>query len=140
MSVSGTVLSVLSWLDSRLVAMGRLRDKALAIGLAPSEIASVVTTALAKGEAALAAAVLIGSTLITVAVAGPLLALEVGSSSVHPGSLIVSLALVVGLPLTGGLVLSGTDHSPPDTRARRWPWRPRRWQDWFLVSAEILSR
>ncbi len=105
--VGGTVLPVLSWLVSRMVVAGALRDGVMTVGLAPCEIASVATTALALGETALSAGVLIGSTVVTVAIAGPLLAREVGGTSVHPGGIVVNLGLVVALPLVAGLVVGG---------------------------------
>ncbi len=76
-------------------------------GLAPCEIASVATTAMAGGQAALAAGVLIGSTVATVALAGPILSLEAGQASIDPASIVVNLALVVALPLAAGIVLRG---------------------------------
>jgi predicted Na+-dependent transporter len=100
-----TVLPALSWAVSQLVAAGPLRDGILTIGLAPCEIASVATTAMAAGEAALSAGTLIGSTVITVAAAGPILALEAGHAAVHPGRIIVSLAIIVALPLAAGIAL-----------------------------------
>jgi len=100
-----TVLPALSWAVSRMVAAGSLRDGVLALGLAPCEIASVAMTAMAGGEAALAAGALIGSTLVTVAFAGPILALEAGHAGFSPGGIIVNLALVVALPLAAGIVL-----------------------------------
>ncbi len=99
------VLPALSWAVSQTVAAGPLRDGIMTIGLAPCEIASVATTALAAGDAALSAGVLIGSTVITVAAAGPILALEAGHASVHPGRIIGNLALIVALPLAGGIAL-----------------------------------
>jgi bile acid:Na+ symporter, BASS family len=96
---------VLAWAVAQMVAAGPLRDGIMTIGLAPCEIASVATTALAAGEAALSAGILIGSTLITVAAAGPILALEAGHASIHPGRIIANLALVVGLPLAAGIAL-----------------------------------
>jgi predicted Na+-dependent transporter len=114
-AVGITVLPALSWAAARLVDPGPLRDGVLTVGLAPCEIASVATTALAAGEAAVAAGVLIGSTLATVALAGPILALEAGTASGHanlsPAGIIASLALVVALPLAAGLAaraLAGT--------------------------------
>jgi predicted Na+-dependent transporter len=98
-----TVLPALSWAVSQVVAAGSLRDGIMTIGLAPCEIASVATTAMAAGEAALSAGILIGSTVITVAAAGPILALEAGHASVHPGRIIASLALVVAVPLAAGI-------------------------------------
>jgi predicted Na+-dependent transporter len=99
-----TVLPALSWALSRIVAAGSLRDGVASVGLAPCEIASVATTALAGGEAAVAAGVLIGSTVLTVALAGPILSLEVAHTSVHPAHIVINLALVVALPLAAGLV------------------------------------
>ena len=99
------VLPALSWAVSRVVAAGSLRDGVMVAGLAPCEIASVATTAMAAGEAAVAAGVLIGSTVATVAVAGPILTLEAGHASVHPGHIIANLALVVAVPLAAGLVV-----------------------------------
>ena len=112
-----TVLPALSWAVSRLVAAGPLRDGVMTAGLAPCEIASVAITSMADGAAALSAGVLIGSTVTTVAVAGPVLALEAGhaavrsensphpASAVDPAHIIASLALVVALPLAAGLAL-----------------------------------
>jgi predicted Na+-dependent transporter len=105
-----TVLPALSWALSWIVAPGPLRGGVLAVGLAPCEIASVATTAMAGGEAALAAGVLVGSVAATVAAAGPVLALESarvgrGAPAVHPAQVIASLALVVVLPLAAGLAL-----------------------------------
>ena len=76
------------------------------MGLAPCEIASVATTVMA-GEATLSAGVLIGSTLTTVVLAGPILRLEAGpgASGVSPAGIIVNLAAVVALPLAAGIVV-----------------------------------
>jgi predicted Na+-dependent transporter len=98
-----TVLPALSWAVSRIVAAGSLRDGVLVVGLAPCEIASVATTAMAGGEAAVSAGVLIGSTVAAVALAGPILTLEAGHAGVSPGAIIANLALVVALPLAAGL-------------------------------------
>ena len=100
-----TVLPALSWLVSRMVAAGSLRNGIMTAGLAPSEIACVATTAMAGGEAALAAGVLIGSTLGTVAVAGPVLSWEAGHAGIRPGHVVASLAVVVALPLAAGIGL-----------------------------------
>ena len=98
-----TVLPALSWLAAQLVPAGPLRDGVLVTGLAPCEIASVATTGLAAGEAAAAAGVLIGSTMATVLLAGPILTLETGRASFSPGGVIENLALVVALPLAAGI-------------------------------------
>lgn len=100
-----TVLPALAWAVSLLVAAGPLRDGVMALGLAPCEIASVATTAMAGGEAALSAGVLIGSTVTAVVLAGPVLALEAGHAGVRPGGIIGDLALVVALPLAVGIAL-----------------------------------
>jgi predicted Na+-dependent transporter len=100
-----TVLPALSWAVSRLVPAGPLRDGVLVTGLAPCEIASVATTALAGGEAAVAAGVLIGSTLASVILAGPILTLEAGHAGFSPAGVIENLAVVVALPLAVGIAL-----------------------------------
>jgi predicted Na+-dependent transporter len=103
LGVGITVLPALSWAVSRMVPTGSLRDGVMAVGLAPCEIASVATTAMAGGEAAVAAGVLIGSTVAAVALAGPILTLEAGHSGVSSGGIIANLALVVALPLAVGI-------------------------------------
>jgi predicted Na+-dependent transporter len=103
--VGVTVLPALSWAVARLVPAGPLRDGVLVTGLAPCEIASVATTSLAAGEAAVAAGVLIGSTLATVVLAAPILTLEAGHASFSPAGVIANLALVVALPLAAGIAL-----------------------------------
>jgi BASS family bile acid:Na+ symporter len=100
-----TVLPLLSWAVSFLAPPGPLRDGLLTVGLAPCEIASVATTAMAAGEAALSAGVLIGSTLTSVILAGPVLTLEAGHAGVSPGGIVANLALVVALPLAAGLAV-----------------------------------
>ena len=103
--LGATVLPALSWAVARMVPAGPLRNGVLTVGLAPCEIASVATTAMARGEAAIAAGALIGSTVIAVAIAGPILALEAGHAGFSPGGVIANLALVVALPLAAGLAL-----------------------------------
>jgi len=100
-----TVLPALSWAVAQLVPAGPLRDGVLVTGLAPCEIASVATTALAGGEAAVAAGVLITSTLATVVLAAPVLTLEAGRASFSPGGVIANLAVVVVVPLAAGIAL-----------------------------------
>jgi predicted Na+-dependent transporter len=100
-----TVLPALSWAVAHLVPAGPLRDGVLVAGLAPCEIASVATTALAGGEAAVAAGVLIGSTLATVLLAAPVLTLEAGHAGFSPAGVLENLALVVALPLAAGITL-----------------------------------
>ncbi len=101
-----TALPALSWAVAQIAPPGPLREGLATVGLAPCEIASVATTAMAGGEAALSAGVLIGSTVTTVLVAGPALRLEAASgSAVRPAGVIASLALVVAAPLAAGLAL-----------------------------------
>jgi predicted Na+-dependent transporter len=101
--VGVTVLPALSWAVAHLVPVGPLRDGVLVAGLAPCEIASVATTGLAGGEAAVAAGVLIGSTLASVGLAGPILTLEAGHAGFSPAGIIENLAVVVALPLAAGI-------------------------------------
>ncbi len=113
-----TVLPALSWAVSRIVAAGSLRDGVLVVGLAPCEIASVATTAMAAGEAAISAGVLIGSTVAAVALAGPILTLEAGHADVSPGGIIANLALVVALPLALGLAARACAELPARPRVQ----------------------
>jgi predicted Na+-dependent transporter len=113
LAVGITVLPALSWAVSRIVGAGPLRDGVLVVGLAPCEIASVATTAMAGGEAAVSAGVLIGSTIAAVALAGPILTLEAGHAGVSPGGIIANLALVVALPLAVGLAARACAEAPP---------------------------
>ena len=110
-----TVLPALSWTVSLLAGAGPLRDGIMTIGLAPCEIASVATTAMAGGEAVLSAGVLIGSTVTTVLLAGPILTLEAGHADVSPSGIIANLALVVALPLVAGVTVRAK--VPPAARA-----------------------
>jgi len=101
--VGVTVLPALSWSVAQLLSAGSLRDGVLTIGLAPCEIASIATTAMAGGDIAVAGGLLIGSTILSVAVAGPILALETTGASIHPGHVIVNLVTIVALPLGAGI-------------------------------------
>ena len=116
-----TVLPVLAWAVAHVAPPGPLRDGLLTLGLAPCEIASVATTAMAGGEAALSAGVLIGSTVTTVLLAGPLLRLEAGpgASGVSPAAIIVNLAVVVALPLAAGIVVRWRLPAAQASRAER---------------------
>ncbi len=103
--LAAAVLPALGWVASRLVADQVLRRGVLALGVAPAEVASVATVGVAGGDTAAASGLLIGSTLLTVALAGPVLGLLGGSAGVDVGSVLVNLALVIALPLVIGLVL-----------------------------------
>jgi predicted Na+-dependent transporter len=102
---AAVVLPALSWTVSRLVAAGALRRGVLAVGVAPAEIASVATTSLAGGDAPVAAGMLVGSTLVTVAAAGFGLRLLGGGVHVHPWALLTNLGLVVGAPMVLGVAI-----------------------------------
>jgi predicted Na+-dependent transporter len=123
LAIGATALPALSWAVARMVPAGPLRNGVLTVGLAPCEIASVATTAMARGEAAIAAGALIGSTVVAVAIAGPILALEAGHAGFSPGGVIANLALVVALPLAVGLALRAwtpvTGHVLATPRAER---------------------
>jgi predicted Na+-dependent transporter len=103
--VAGAVVfPPLAWVVSHLVAAGPLREGMLTVGLAPCEIASVATTAMAGGEATLAAGVLVGSTAVAVVAAGPVLGLEAGGASLHTAGIAVNLLEVVVGPFVVGVV------------------------------------
>lgn len=102
--VSTAVLPPLAWAVSHMTSQPAGAG-VLAIGVAPSEVASVAVTGLAGGEPAAAAALLCGSTVVTVLAAGPVLALFVHVPSLHPVGLLATLGLVVALPLVGAVGL-----------------------------------
>ncbi len=101
-TTAAIVLPALAFALSRLVSAAALRDAVLAVGVAPSEVASVAVAGIAGGDAAAAAGLLVASTLVCVVTAGPILALA-GGRHVSAAGVLVSLALVVGLPLLAGL-------------------------------------
>ncbi|MDP9073868.1 MAG: DUF4118 domain-containing protein [Actinomycetota bacterium] len=99
------VLPALAWAVSRLVHSLALRRGVLTVGLAPAEIASVATTSLAGGDTAIAAGMLVASTLLTVAAAGIGLRLIGGGGSIHLVPLLTNLGLVVGGPMAAGIAI-----------------------------------
>ena len=121
LAIGVTVLPALAWAAARMVPAGPLRDGVLTVGLAPCEIASVATTAMAGGEAAVAAGLLIGSTVAAVAVAGPILALEAGHAGFSPSGVIGNLALVVALPLAVGIALRASAGPAAGVQAEQSP-------------------
>ncbi len=102
LAVTTPVLPALAWLASRLAAGAVLRGGVLAAGLAPAEVASVALAGLAGGETVFAAAMLLASTLLTVLLAGPVLALLGARSAASMAGLLATLALAVALPLLAG--------------------------------------
>lgn len=97
-------LPALSWAVSRIVPTVALRRGVVVVGLAPAEIASVATTSLAGGETAIAAGLLVASTLLTVAGAGVALRL-LGGGAVQVVPLLSNLGLVVGAPMAAGIAI-----------------------------------
>jgi len=87
---------------SRLLTAAPLREAVLAVGVAPAEVATVGLSGLAGGDVAVAASLLIGSTVASVLLAGPILSLLAGVD-VSAVSVLVQLAGVVALPLVLGL-------------------------------------
>ena len=109
LAVTTVTLPAFAWLASHLVSGPALRGGMLAAGVAPTEVASVALTGLAGGEAALAAALLAGSTVVTVLLAGPILALLGAHSTTSQLGLLATLALVVALPLAAGFAMRSVD-------------------------------
>jgi predicted Na+-dependent transporter len=109
LAVSTVALPAFAWLASRLVIDPALRGGVLAAGVAPTEVASVALTGLAGGEAALAAGLLVGSTAVTVLLAGPILGVLGAHSATSQLGLLATLALVVALPLLAGSAIRTID-------------------------------
>jgi predicted Na+-dependent transporter len=107
-----TALPALSWLAAHLVGAGTLREGVMTIGLAPCEIASIATTAMAGGDIALAGGILVGSTLLTVGLAGPILATESSAGTINSVHVLVNLLCIVALPLGAGIALRCLHHLP----------------------------
>lgn len=102
LAVTTVTLPALAWLASQLVTGPVVRGGVLAAGVAPTEVASVALTGLAGGEIALAAGLLVASTVLTVLLAGPILSILGAHSSASQLHLLATLALVVALPLAAG--------------------------------------
>jgi predicted Na+-dependent transporter len=109
LAVSTVTLPALAWLASHLVTGPALRGGVLSAGVAPAEVASVALTGLAGGEVALAAGLLVASTVLTVLLAGPILSIAGAHSAASQLGLLATLALVVALPLAAGSALRTID-------------------------------
>lgn len=109
LAVTTVTLPALAWLASHLVTGPVLRGGVLAAGVAPTEVASVALTGLAGGDVALAAGLLVASTLVTVLLAGPILSVLGAQSSASQIGLLATLALVVALPLVAGSAVRTVD-------------------------------
>jgi predicted Na+-dependent transporter len=112
LAVGAGLLPALSWLVSLMVRTASLRHGLTTMGLAPCEIASIATTGMAGGDVALAGGTLIGSTIVTVSVAGPILALETQGVSIHPEHIIYNLLVVVVAPLAVGVTVRSLTDLP----------------------------
>ena len=105
LAAGSVILPALSWLVSRLVSVASLRRGVLVVGLAPAEVASVAAASLAGANAPVAAFLLVTSTLVTVGGAGIALRWLGGAADINVLGLLGHLALIVGAPMTVGLVL-----------------------------------
>lgn len=108
LAVTSVVLPAMAWAASHLLGPGPLRDGVLATGVAPAEVASVALAGIGGGDAALTAALLVGSTLVTVLAAGPILSVLGAAATVSSTTLLTQLALVVALPLAAGITARTT--------------------------------
>jgi hypothetical protein len=96
------VLAPLGWAVSRLFAEP-VRDGVLALGVSSTEVAAVGLVALGGGSAVLALGALTGSLVLSALAGPPVLSLLAGGTDVAVGELVGRFALVVLLPLAGGL-------------------------------------
>lgn len=102
LATTSVALPLLAWAAGHLTDPGPLRQGVLAAGVAPAEVASIAIAAFGGAEAALTATLLVGSTVVTVLTAGPILAALGGGATVGSIGLLTQLVLLVALPLTGG--------------------------------------
>src|SRR5579859_5520710 len=105
LGVSTAALPALAWAASQLIGDHVLRSGMQTVGVAPAEVATVALCVIAGGEAAVCAALLAASTIITVVAAGPILSLLGASVIVSSAGLLGNLALVIALPLAAGVAL-----------------------------------
>jgi len=103
--VSTAVLPILAWAASFLIGDPVLRSGMRTVGVAPAEVATVALCVIAGGEAAVCAALLAASTIITVVAAGPILMLAGTPVIVSSAGLLGNLAAVIALPLAAGIAL-----------------------------------
>ncbi len=99
---SSLLLPLLAWGLSQFVN-GQLHDAMLAVGVAPSEVASLALVGLGAGDVVTAATLVLTSTVVTIAVAGPVLNLFAHTSHLNVMGLAVTLVLVVAIPLLLGV-------------------------------------
>jgi bile acid:Na+ symporter, BASS family len=119
-AAGGLALPVLAWAVAGLVPDPALHGGVLSVGVAPAEVASVALVGILGGDGAGAAIVLLGSTLVSVALAGPVMAALGGRAAADPVSVLVSLALIVAVPLAAGLLLGRRLRRAGGVAAERW--------------------
>lgn len=117
LGVGLAALPALAWAVSRGVAPGPLRQGVLALAVAPTEIAAVALTAMAGGNPAVTAVMLVATAVATVVLAGPLLSLLAEAGIAPPVTVLVTLLLVVAVPLAAGMGLRRTPVGGPLGRA-----------------------
>jgi BASS family bile acid:Na+ symporter len=98
------LLVPLAWAASRPFD-GSVSDGVLALGVSSTEVAAVGMVALAGGRAVLVLGALTGSLVVAALAGPPLLGLLAGAGDVAVGELVGRFALVVILPLAGGLAI-----------------------------------
>jgi predicted Na+-dependent transporter len=117
--VGAVVLPVLAYLAGRFVASPALRGGVLAAGLAPAEVASVAIVAMAGGRTSVATTILVGSTVTSVLIAGPVLAMLAPGASADPIRVLAGLVLIVALPLAVAVgIRTLVPHAPWDRVSR----------------------
>ena len=104
LAVSSVALPALAWALSHLVS-GPARGGILAVGVAPSEVASLGLAAMAGGEVALSAMLLVASSVVAVLASGLILSLLSGAAAVHTGGVLATLVVVVAVPLGTGVLV-----------------------------------
>jgi predicted Na+-dependent transporter len=100
------VLALGAWALAQTVH-GATRTGVIALGLSPTEVASVGLIGLMAGPAEVAIAVLACSLVVSAIAGPPLLSLLAGGHSAHALPLLGRFALVVILPLVAGLLARG---------------------------------
>jgi predicted Na+-dependent transporter len=105
LAASTVALPALAWATSQLIGDHVLRSGMQAVGVAPAEVATVALCVIAGGDAAVCAVLLVASTIVTVAGAGPILSLLGAPVVVSSAGLLGNLAVVIALPLAAGVAV-----------------------------------
>jgi len=101
------VLPLLAWGASRLVPPGDLRSGVLTVGVAPTEVAILAIASLVGASVASAATLLVASTVTSILLARPALNMMTGDGGIDTLGVLIDLGLIVGAPLTTGLLIGG---------------------------------